>query len=74
MWRIRAIDLATACATRPCDDGGHGFMNRPRLGERIVPAVHAAPRARLKMAAIVISLLFGGRDPYTIFNLVDAGS
>jgi predicted dinucleotide-binding enzyme len=26
------------------------------------------------MAAIVISLLFGGRDPYTIFNLVDAGS
>jgi 8-hydroxy-5-deazaflavin:NADPH oxidoreductase len=23
------------------------------------------------MAAIVISLLFGGRDPYTVFNLVD---
>ncbi|MEU4448052.1 NAD(P)-binding domain-containing protein [Actinosynnema sp. NPDC050801] len=25
------------------------------------------------MAAIVISLLFGGRDPHTVFNLVDAG-
>jgi 8-hydroxy-5-deazaflavin:NADPH oxidoreductase len=23
------------------------------------------------MAAIVISLLFGGRDPHTVFNLVD---
>ena len=24
------------------------------------------------MAAVVISLLYGGRDPHTVFNLVDA--
>ncbi|MFI7454755.1 NADPH-dependent F420 reductase [Nonomuraea sp. NPDC049714] len=45
------------------------------LGAEPLPAGDLRHALHLEaMAAIVISLLFGGRDPYTIFNLVDAGS